>query len=71
MPNKYGGKENLDAIHFLRRFNEAVYENYPDVQTYAEESTSWAMVSRPTYIGGLGFEYKCDMGLIHDTLRYV
>lgn len=70
VPNKYGGKENLDAIHFLRRFNEAVYEEFPDVQTYAEESTSWAMVSRPTYIGGLGFGYKWDMGWMHDTLRY-
>ncbi len=71
VPNKYGGKENIDAINFLRRFNEAVYEHYPDVQTYAEESTSWAMVSRPTYVGGLGFGYKWDMGWMHDTLRYV
>src|SRR5688572_3969989 len=71
VPNQYGGKENIDAISFLRRFNEEVYKNYPDVQTYAEESTSWSMVSRPTYIGGLGFGYKWDMGWMHDTLKYV
>ena len=55
VPNRYGGRENLDAIEFLRRFNSAIYENYPDVQTIAEESTSWPMVSRPVYRGGLGF----------------
>jgi 1,4-alpha-glucan branching enzyme len=71
VPNRYGGKENVDAIDFLRRFNEEVYRHYPDVQTYAEESTSWGMVSRPTYVGGLGFGYKWDMGWMHDTLRYV
>jgi 1,4-alpha-glucan branching enzyme len=70
IPNKYGGKENIDAISFLRRFNEEVYRHFPDTQTYAEESTSWAMVSRPTYVGGLGFGYKWDMGWMHDTLRY-
>jgi 1,4-alpha-glucan branching enzyme len=70
VPNQYGGKENIDAISFLRRFNEEVYRNFPDVQTYAEESTAWAMVSRPTYVGGLGFGYKWDMGWMHDTLRY-
>jgi 1,4-alpha-glucan branching enzyme len=70
IPNRYGGKENVDAIDFLRRFNEEVYRHYPDVQTYAEESTAWAMVSRPTYVGGLGFGYKWDMGWMHDTLRY-
>jgi 1,4-alpha-glucan branching enzyme len=70
IPNQYGGKENIDAISFLRRFNEEVYRNFPDVQTYAEESTAWAMVSRPTYVGGLGFGYKWDMGWMHDTLRY-
>lgn len=70
VPNKYGGKENIEAIQFLRRFNEEVYEHYPDVQTIAEESTAWAMVSRPTYIGGLGFGYKWDMGWMHDTLKY-
>jgi 1,4-alpha-glucan branching enzyme len=71
IPNQYGGKENIEAIEFLRRFNQTVYENYPDVQTYAEESTSWGMVSRPTYVGGLGFGYKWDMGWMHDTLKYV
>jgi 1,4-alpha-glucan branching enzyme len=71
VPNQYGGKENIEAINFLRRFNEEVYKNYPDAQTFAEESTSWGMVSRPTYAGGLGFGYKWDMGWMHDTLRYV
>ena len=71
IPNRYGGRENLEAIDFLRRFNEEVYRNYPDVQTFAEESTSYPMVSKPTYLGGLGFGYKWDMGWMHDTLRYV
>ena len=71
IPNKYGGRENLEAIAFLRRFNEEVYKNYPDVQTIAEESTAWPMVSRPTYVGGLGFGIKWDMGWMHDTLQYV
>lgn len=71
IPNKYGGRENLDAIYFLRRFNEEVYKNHPDVQTIAEESTDWPMVSRPTYIGGLGFGMKWDMGWMHDTLDYM
>jgi 1,4-alpha-glucan branching enzyme len=71
IPNIYGGNENLEAIGFLRRFNEAIYERYPDVQTYAEESTAWPMVSRPTYVGGLGFGIKWDMGWMHDTLHYM
>jgi len=71
IPNKYGGRENLEAIDFLRRFNEEVYRNYPDVQTIAEESTAWPMVSRPTYVGGLGFGMKWDMGWMHDTLKYI
>jgi 1,4-alpha-glucan branching enzyme len=71
MPNKYGGRENLEAIDFLRRLNEEVYRNYPDVQTIAEESTAWPMVSRPTYVGGLGFGIKWDMGWMHDTLKYM
>ncbi len=71
IPNEFGGHENLEAISFLRRFNEEVYKAHPDVQTFAEESTSWAMVSRPTYIGGLGFGLKWDMGWMHDTLRYM
>jgi 1,4-alpha-glucan branching enzyme len=70
IPNQYGGRENLEAIDFLRRFNQEVYGHYPDVQTYAEESTSYPMVSRPTYLGGLGFGYKWDMGWMHDTLKY-
>jgi 1,4-alpha-glucan branching enzyme len=71
IPNKYGGRENLEAIAFLRRFNEEVYKNYPDVQTTAEESTAWPMVSRPLYVGGLGFGMKWDMGWMHDTLAYM
>ena len=67
----YGGRENLEAIGFLRRLNEEVYREYPDVQTYAEESTSWPLVSRPLYVGGLGFGYKWDMGWMHDTLHYM
>ena len=70
IPNKYGGKENLEAIDFLRQLNTVVYERFPDVQTIAEESTAWPLVSRPTYIGGLGFGFKWDMGWMHDTLRY-
>jgi 1,4-alpha-glucan branching enzyme len=71
IPNEYGGRENLAAISFLRRFNEEVYKNYPDVQTIAEESTAWPMVSRPNYVGGLGFGMKWDMGWMHDTLEYM
>jgi 1,4-alpha-glucan branching enzyme len=70
IPNKFGGRENLEAIDFLRQFNVAIYERHPDVQTIAEESTAWPMVSRPTYVGGLGFGYKWDMGFMHDTLEY-
>ncbi len=71
IPNEYGGNENLEAISLLRRFNEAVYGAYPGVQTIAEESTAWPMVSRPTYVGGLGFGLKWDMGWMHDTLKYM
>ena len=71
IPNVYGGRENLGAISFLRRLNEEIYDTYPDVQTIAEESTSWPMVSRPTYVGGLGFGMKWDMGWMHDTLVYM
>jgi 1,4-alpha-glucan branching enzyme len=70
IPNQYGGHENLEAIEFLRRLNETIYREQPDVQTIAEESTSWSQVSRPTYSGGLGFGLKWDMGWMHDTLRY-
>lgn len=71
IPNEYGGRENLDAINFMRRLNEEVYTHYPDVQTIAEESTSWPLVSRPPYVGGLGFGFKWDMGWMHDTLQYM
>ena len=70
IPNEFGGRENLEAISFLRRFNEEVYKRFPDAQTMAEESTAWPMVSRPTYLGGLGFGMKWDMGWMHDTLVY-
>ncbi len=70
IPNEFGGRENLEAIHFLRQLNERIYAEFPDVITVAEESTAWPMVSRPTYIGGLGFMYKWDMGWMHDTLQY-
>jgi len=71
IPNQYGGKENIEAIEFIRRFNARVYEEHPDVMTIAEESTSWPMVSRPTYLGGLGFGYKWNMGWMHDMLDYM
>ena len=70
IPNKYGGRENLEAIAFLRRFNEEVYKRFPSAQTIAEESTAWPMVSRPNYVGGLGFGLKWDMGWMHDMLEY-
>jgi 1,4-alpha-glucan branching enzyme len=70
IPNVFGGKENLEAIGFLKRFNETVYGKFPDVQTFAEESTDWPMVSRPVYVGGLGFGMKWNMGWMHDTLDY-
>jgi 1,4-alpha-glucan branching enzyme len=71
IPNVFGGRENLDAIRFLRLMNEQVFKNYPDVHMIAEESTAWPMVSRPTYLGGLGFSLKWDMGWMHDTLSYM
>jgi 1,4-alpha-glucan branching enzyme len=70
IPNRHGGRENLDAIDFLRFLNEGVYRDFPDVQTIAEESTAWPQVSRPTYVGGLGFGMKWNMGWMHDTLGY-
>jgi 1,4-alpha-glucan branching enzyme len=70
IPNKYGGNENLEAISFLKEFNEAVYNEFPDTTTIAEESTAWKGVSRPTYTGGLGFGQKWMMGWMHDTLDY-
>jgi 1,4-alpha-glucan branching enzyme len=71
VPNEFGGRENLEAVDFLRRLNTEVYGSFPDVQTIAEESTAWPMVSRPTYVGGLGFGMKWDMGWMHDTLDYM
>jgi len=70
LPNRYGGRENLEAIDLLRRVNELVHAEYPGVLTIAEESTAWPMVSRPSYLGGLGFDLKWDMGWMHDTLHY-
>lgn len=70
IPNKYGGRENLEAIDFLRRLNEEAFGKYPDVQIIAEESTAWPMVTRPTSVGGLGFSMKWNMGWMHDTLKY-
>lgn len=71
IPNKYGGNENLEAISLLQKLNSDVYGSHPDVETIAEESTAWPMVSRPTYVGGLGFGLKWDMGWMHDTLKYL
>jgi len=70
IPNIYGGNENLEAIAFLKRFNEIVHQYHSGVLTIAEESTAWPMVSRPTYVGGLGFSLKWNMGWMHDTLEY-
>ncbi|MFN2229496.1 MAG: 1,4-alpha-glucan branching protein GlgB [Anaerolineae bacterium] len=70
-PNQYGGNENLEAIDFVRRFNELCYQYYPGIVTIAEESTAFGGVSRPTYLGGLGFSMKWNMGWMNDTLRYI
>ena len=70
IPNEHGGNEDLEAIHFMRRLNESIYRDFPGVQTIAEESTAWPMVSKPTDIGGLGFGMKWNMGWMHDTLGY-
>jgi 1,4-alpha-glucan branching enzyme len=71
IPNRHGGRENIDAIHFLRLLNERVYAEFPDVVMIAEESTAWPQVSRPTYVGGLGFGLKWNMGWMHDVLDYM
>ncbi len=71
IPNKYGGRENLEALDFLKRFNTLVYQEHPDAMTIAEESTAWPMVSRPVHLGGLGFGLKWNMGWMHDTLTYM
>lgn len=70
IPNRYGGKENIESIEFLRDLNHTIYTNYPDVMMIAEESTSWPMVTKPPYLGGLGFGFKWNMGWMHDTLSY-
>jgi 1,4-alpha-glucan branching enzyme len=71
VPNRHGGRENLEAIDFLKQLNVAAYRDHPGVQVIAEESTAWPMVSRPTYLGGLGFGMKWNMGWMHDTLKYM
>ncbi|MFO7548605.1 MAG: 1,4-alpha-glucan branching protein GlgB [Acidimicrobiia bacterium] len=71
VPNRFGGRENLSAVDFLRQLNAGIYRRFPDVQTFAEESTAWPMVTRPVDMGGLGFGFKWDMGWMNDTLRYV
>ena len=71
VPNEFGGRENLEAIAFFRRLNDRVHAEFPDALMIAEESTSWPLVSRPTSIGGLGFDIKWDLGWMHDTLRYL
>jgi 1,4-alpha-glucan branching enzyme len=71
IPNVFGGRENLDAVYFLKRTNEICYERFPGVMTIAEESTAWPGVSRPTYLGGLGFGFKWNMGWMHDFLHYM
>jgi 1,4-alpha-glucan branching enzyme len=71
IPNRFGGRENLEAVHFLRAVNERVYEAFPDVMMIAEESTAWPQVSRPTYLGGLGFGLKWNMGWMHDILDFM
>ena len=71
VPNQYGGRENLEALDFLKRMNETVYRDSPGIMTVAEESTAWPKVSAPTYLGGLGFGYKWNMGWMHDTLQYL
>ena len=71
LANDYGGRENLEAIDFLKKLNEVIYAEYPSTMTIAEESTAWPQVSKPTYVGGLGFGFKWDMGWMHDTLKYM
>ena len=71
IPNQFGGRENLEAVDFIKKFNEVIHAEYPGIMTFAEESTAWPMVSRPTYLGGLGFGLKWNMGWMHDILEYI
>ncbi len=71
IPNRHGGRENLEAVDFVRKFNEVIHAEFPGILTFAEESTAWPMVSRPVYLGGLGFGLKWNMGWMHDTLEYI
>ena len=71
IPDRYGGKENIDALQFLRQVNRTVNCAFPDVMMVAEESTAWPMVSRPAHLGGLGFGLKWNMGWMHETLEYM
>jgi len=71
LPNRYGGRENLEAIDFIKELNALLYGYFPGIMAVAEESTAWPMVSRPTYLGGLGFGFKWNMGWMHDTLEYI
>jgi 1,4-alpha-glucan branching enzyme len=71
LPNRFGGKEDLEAIEFIKKLNEVVHQYYPQALVIAEESTAWPMLTRPVYLGGLGFDYKWNMGWMNDTLRYI
>ena len=71
LPNEFGGRENLEAVAFLQEVNETCYKRVPGITMIAEESTAWPGVSRPTYLGGLGFGFKWNMGWMHDTLEYL
>jgi 1,4-alpha-glucan branching enzyme len=71
LPNRYGEKENLEAIEFIKKLNEVVHYNYPQALVLAEESTAWPLLTRPVYLGGLGFDYKWNMGWMNDSLRYI